>query len=152
MTVTTTPSSAPSTPPAPIGKVASFTASATGGTLTITLNDGSTLKGNVTSETEFECATAGDDDQGEDQSPGEDSSGRDEESGSTQTGDDDQSSSDQSGSDESGDDDEGAGDDESAGTTAPACGPAALTAGANVLGVELRMDSTGTTFEKIVLG
>jgi hypothetical protein len=134
------------TPPAPenAGTVASYT----GGVLTLTLNDGSTVSGKVTENTRIGCAPAtmpppmgpvgpadegpGDDNgQGDDQSRGDISQGDRGWDGGSQHGDD--------------------GDDDDRGTPGPPCDSSALVAGAIVRSAELRIGSSGTEFEEILL-
>jgi len=150
-TTPTAPSTtAPTTPPAPenAGTVASYT----GGVLTLTLNDGSTVSGKVTNDTRIGCVKAtptqpvggpptdespGDDNgQGDDQSRGDMSQG-DQGSGEEQQGDD----------GNSGDDD----GDEVQGTPEPPCDSSALVTGAIVRAAELRIGPGGTEFESILL-
>jgi len=82
----------------------------TGGVLTIQLNDGSTVSGTVTNDTEIECAASGQ--SGEDQSSGTEDQG---DSGSS-------------------------------------CSTADLTPGKAVHAAELRISSTGKTWDKVELG
>jgi hypothetical protein len=126
------------------GTIASFA----NGTLTITLNDGSTVSGKVTEGTEIECrsamaSVARDDGQGDDNGPGDD------------RGDDGQSSSgpgDGEHGDVSGRDaDDNDADDEDAQDEAEHCTSAALVAGAVVREAELRVSSAGAVWEKVEL-
>jgi hypothetical protein len=114
------------TPSDNAGTVASFT----GGVLTLTLNDGSTVSGKVTAATEIECQSAmtvsGDARRrGADRGPGGDNQG---------------------GGDQG--DDNGGGEDNGGGNGAT-CDSAALVSGAVVHGADLKVDSTGATFRKI---
>jgi hypothetical protein len=118
------------TPSDNAGTVASFT----GGVLTLTLNDGSTVSGKVTAATEIECQSAmtvsGDARRrGADRGPGGDNGG------------DNQGGGDQG-------DDNGGGEDNGGGNGAT-CDSAALVSGAVVHGADLKVDSTGATFRKI---
>lgn len=121
-----------------VGTVASFEDEV----LTITLTDGSTVKGKVTSATEIECMTAS-------PSPSSTEESRDDDKGS---GDDRSGDRDQQSSDEEGQSKEDGGDDD-AETVAvePTCGPAALTAGTGVREAELKVGSRGAEFESIEL-
>jgi hypothetical protein len=148
-----TPTTPTSTPPTPenAGTVTSYT----GGVLTLTLGDGSTVSGKVTSETRIECVKAaptttpptgtpdqspGDDGgQGDDQSRGDVSQQGDQSQGEWQHGEDD-----------------GGGDDDGPPTTPttepePPCDTSALVAGAVVRAAELRIGSGGTEFESVLL-
>jgi hypothetical protein len=131
------------------GTVASFA----NGVLTLTLNDGSTVSGMVTSTTEIEChgvsshdlRTSGDgggggshgrgDQHSDDQHSGDRHGGS---SGHGNGGDDNRS-----GDDNGGDDDNGAG--------APTCNMSSLVTGAAVHEAELRVNSSGSTFAKVEL-
>jgi hypothetical protein len=139
----------PTTPPAPenAGTVASYT----GGVLTLTLNDNSTVSGKVTANTRIRCVKAtppttgpvtptnegpGDDNgQGDDQDRGDMNQG-DHGWGGWQHGD--------KGND--GDDDDGV-----EGTPEPPCDSSSLTPGAIVRAAELRIGPGGTEFESILL-
>jgi hypothetical protein len=148
-----TPTTPTPTPPTPenAGTVASYT----GGVLTLTLGDGSTVSGKVTNETRIECVKAapttapptgtpdqspGDDGgQGDDQSRGDVSQQGDQSQGEWQHGEDD-----------------GGGDDDSAPATPatepePPCDSTALVAGAVVRAAELRIGPGGTEFESVLL-
>lgn len=147
-TTPTTPTTPTPPPPENAGKVAY-----TGGVLTLTLNDGSTVSGKVTSETRIECVQAtptttpptgtgdqspGDDNgQGDDQSRGDMNQQGDEGSGEWQHG------------------DHGVeGNDDGAPGTAepePPCDSSALVAGALVRAAELRIGPGGTEFESVLL-
>jgi hypothetical protein len=132
-THTSTPVTSTTSEPPHAAMVASFS----GGVLTLALNDGSTVKGLVTEQTDIVCAPASDfaahaADAGEGQS-GDD--------GSSQTSRDD------------GNEDENAEtheqDDE--GTEAGACGTSALAPPALVREAELSIGPQGAVFERIVL-
>jgi hypothetical protein len=123
------------------GTVKSFT----GGVLTITLADETTVSGKVTEATRLECESAtapeggqddepGDDNQGDDdnQSDEQGTSGGDEQSGATAT----------TASNDSGDDDEQGGE---------ACTTAALVPNAVVHEAELSVSSAGAVWEKVEL-
>jgi hypothetical protein len=141
---TTTPSqpAAPSTPtttPENAGKVASFEKEV----LTITLNDGSTVSGKVTSDTRIECVSATPTTEPGDESPGDDSGEGD-----------DQSRGDMSQSGEGDRKDDGgedSGDDDAPAAAEPPCDTSLLTAGREVRSAELRIGASGTEFENIVL-
>ncbi len=107
-----------------------------GDTLTITLFGGGTVTGKVTSATEIECDTGGDDDTGDDDHEGSKSSFR----GDGEHGDDGGQSGDDQGDDE--------GDDESDNQSCPA---GALKKDAIVQEAELKLDSGGAIFKKIEL-
>jgi hypothetical protein len=133
----------PTTPPAHenAGTVTSFT----GGVLTLTLNDGSTVSGKVTAHTRIHCLKAtppstgpvtpmdegpGDDnDQGDDQNRGDMSRGHHHWGGwqSCEKG------------------------DKGEGTPEPPCDSSSLTPGAIVRAAELRIGPSGTEFKSILL-
>jgi hypothetical protein len=127
----TTPTTTTPTPPTPenAGTVTSYT----GGVLTLTLGDGSTVSGKVTSETRIECVKAtpttppitepGDDGPGDDNGQGDGQQGED------------------------GGDDDGV----PAGAPEPPCDSSALVAGAVVRAAELRIGPGGTEFESVLL-
>lgn len=140
-----TPATPPVTPPTPAGTVASFT----GGVLTITLANGSTVSGQVTEQTELECKSAppiasasshdggdGGDHQG---GPGP-SSGQQE---GAQHGDD------NGGGDDQGEDQ---GDDDGEEGVQQSCTTAALVPGAVVREAELSIGSAGAVWHKVELG
>jgi hypothetical protein len=128
------------TPGEGAGKIASFTE----GVLTITLNDGSTVAGKVTSGTEIKCEKA-------QTTPPTTTEGDKESEDSSTTSED----SNHEGDDKDGEegDDKGSGDDgdvESA--PEPPCDTSALTPGTVVREAELRISSTGgAEFESIEL-
>ena len=99
------------------GTVASFT----GGVLTITLNDGSTVSGEVTADTELKCDMPEQDMQTEDQGA--------------------------SGADDNGDDDGGQGDDQ--GEDEQMC--STVTPGMVVHEAELRISSAGAVWDEVEL-
>jgi hypothetical protein len=111
------------------------------GVLTITLNDGTVVRGHVTEQTEISCepaqatAHAASDDGGKDQGSGD-------ESGTSQ----------EQGDEGSGNEDEQDDSNDDSGSAAPAsCGPASLTTGAFVREAELRVSSAGSVFIRIEL-
>jgi len=123
---------------------------ATTGKLTVTLVNGDSLTGTVTSDTEIECedsttaptTTASTRHDGE---SGDDNSG----SGSTQSGDDNSGQgSTNSGDDDQGDDNDDQGENENEGN----CSTDALQPTTIVKEAELRLTSAGAVFEKIELG
>jgi hypothetical protein len=129
--------------PAPVGTITSFD----GTTLIVHFNDGNTVTGTVTNDTQIECAASGQstgsDDQGDqsdtnsgsdDQTDQSGTSGQTSGSADETTGSDDQS------------DDEG---DESGSSSS--CGPSSLQPNTPVLGAEVSFGTT-TTWEKIQLG
>jgi hypothetical protein len=138
-----------STPAAPASdETAGTIASFVNGTLTITLNDGSTVSGKVTEGTEIECRSAmasaardgggGDDNgQGDDRAnDGQPSSGPgDGEHGGVSAG--------------NGDDNDA--NDDDAQDQAEHCTTAALVAGAVVREAELRVSSAGAVWQKVEL-
>lgn len=134
----------PASPTEAVGTVASFENEV----LTITLNDGSTVKGKVTSATRIECMTTA-------TAPSSDEESRDHDrgSGDDRSGDSDQSSSEQESQSKEDGSDGGEGSDDNAEPTAaePECGPTALTPGAGVREAELKIGPGGTEFESIEL-
>ena len=122
-------------PAAPAGTIASFS----GGVLTLTLADGSTVKGTVTSSTEIECASGATGTGDDDATEGTETEGTETEHSVRLDGDGGSSSADDQGDDQ--------GDDN--GST---CGANPLSAGVTVLGAELRIGPSGSTFSKIELG
>jgi hypothetical protein len=146
-TATTTPTTTP-TAPENAGKVASYT----GGVLTLTLNDGSTVSGKVTNDTRIGCikatpTTPPGSEPPTDESPGDDNGqGDDQSHGDTNQGD--QGNGDHQQGDEGNDgDDEG----EVQTTPEPPCDSSALVTGAIVRAAELRIGPGGTEFESILL-
>jgi hypothetical protein len=164
--VTTPTTTTPTTPttPTPPADAAGTVDSFTNGLLVIKLNDGSTVSGMVTSNTEIECemtqpttATGGDDgDQsggGGDEGSGgstQGSGGGDQGSGGGDqgSGGGDQGAS--AGTQGSGGDDQGDGSDEQ-GQTNQTCTTADLTPGAFIRGAELGISSAGATWDKVDL-
>lgn len=166
---TTAPTTTTPTTEENAGKVASYT----GGVLTLTLNDGSTVSGKVTNNTRIECVSttstqppAGDQD--DEEGPGDDNGGGDDQSegdrnqgGGWQDGQQPQASDQSQGSQQpqasdqpQGGDDNGGGDDLSDGgpiSTEPPCDSSALVAGTIVRAAELRIAPGGTEFESIEL-
>jgi hypothetical protein len=144
---TTTTPTTPTTPTPPPGKVTSYT----GGVLTLTLNDGSTVSGKVTNETRIECVKAtptttpptGTPDQG----PGDDSGAGDDQSRGDMSRQGDQGSGEGQQGDDEGDDDGPPVSTE----PEPPCDSSALVAGAVVRAAELRIGPGGTEFESVLL-
>lgn len=141
-----------STPTAPMpssdetaGTIASFST----GTLTITLKDGSTVSGKVTSFTEIECrsaaAAASHGDQGDDNGQGDDNNEGD------NRGRDDQSQGRASSDSGNGGQDDGPGHDEGDDNGQGECTTAALVPGAVVREAELSVSSAGSVWEKVEL-
>lgn len=128
----------PTAPAIPSTENAGTVASYTGGVLTLTLNDKSSVSGKVTSGTQIECVVAtpappttgeGDEGSGEDQSQGDHNQQQ-----------------------EGGQDGQDSGDDEAGqATSEPPCDSSALSTGAIVREAELRIGPSGTEFESIVL-
>jgi hypothetical protein len=138
-----TPTSAPTAPSSePAGTVTKFE----GGVLTITLADGSVVKGKVTEQTRLECpsSTVAGADRRDDQGGGDDQSGRDsgENGGPTQIG--------QEHRDFQGEDAQDAGDDDGQ-LGQESCTSAALVPGAKVGEAELVITSAGPVWEKVDL-
>ena len=135
-----TPTSA--TTPASSGETAGTVASLTGGVLTITLTDGSTVSGKVTEKTEIHCQAAtppaegSDDDQQGDESSG--GNGEDSSHGGPGMS---SQGSDMSSGDGSGD----------AGTEQQSCTTAALIPGAVVREAELSVGSAGSVWDHVDL-
>jgi hypothetical protein len=143
------PTTSAPTPPTPenAGTVASYT----GGVLTLTLNDGSSVSGKVTDQTRIECVKAtpatpptttptgegpGDDNgQGDDQSGGDISEQGDRGPGEWQH-------------EDNGDGGDGPGASE---PPEPPCDSSSLVAGAIVRAAELRIGPGGTEFESVLL-
>jgi hypothetical protein len=127
--------SSPSTAPTQAGQVTDF---ASDGTLTITLTDGTVLKGAVTSDTEIECVAP--------ETSSTSSSMRRADDGPGGNG-----GGDQGGSGDGGDhgDNSGPGDDDNGNQSS--CGTAALTMGAPVAGAELKITSSGNVWDKVEL-
>jgi hypothetical protein len=139
----TTPSG--TTPTAPSGDTAGTVASFTGGVLTITLNDKSTVSGKVTDQTELACESAAPTEGSETDDNG-DRNG-DENSGGN--GDDTAHSGQGVGS--MGDDMSSGHDGEDAGQTPSTCTSAALVPGAVVREAELSIGSTGSVWKHVDL-
>ena len=148
----TTPA-APTTPPAP--ENAATVKSYTGGVLTLTLNDGSTVSGKVTEDTQIGCVKAtpattpsgtpgtGDQSQGDDNGQGDDQS----------RGDMSQEGGQDAGNWQHGGQGDGGGDnqEEVQGSPEPPCDSSALLAGALVRSAELRIGASGNEFENVLL-
>jgi hypothetical protein len=132
----TAPTTTTTGAPAPVGTITSFD----GTTLIVHFNDGNTVTGVVTNDTQIECTSSsqstGSDDQGDQSGTTSGSDDQSDQSGTSgqTTGSDDQS------------DDQG---DESGSSSS--CGPSSLQPNANVLGAEVSFGAT-TTWEKIQLG
>jgi hypothetical protein len=151
------PASAPSTaaasPPAgapateTVGKIASYT----GGVLTLTLNDNSTVSGKVTESTHIECtsATPGAGAQGDDSQSGDDNGAGDSHGSGSQDGQARAASNDEQGGEGNDANDEH--DDEGASGGEPPCDASALVTGVLVRSAELRISASGTEFEMIEL-
>jgi hypothetical protein len=133
----TTPTTTPGTTPSSdaVGTVDSFT----NGTLTIKLNNGSTVSGMVTNETEIECSSA--------MSSLSSDLRRDGDGGNGSSGGSDGQDS-QGDQNSGGSDDNGPGDDEG---QQQACTSASLTSGASVRGAELKISSAGAVWDKVDL-
>lgn len=141
---TPSPGDTPPTPPTneSVGKVASFT----GGILTLTLNNESSVSGTVANHTRIKCVSATvpptsepSKGSGDDNGMGDDQSGGDRNQGAPQG----------RGRDEHG---QGGGDDQDDDgpiTTEPPCDTSVLAAGAVVHEAELRIGPSGTEFESI---
>jgi hypothetical protein len=150
---------APANPSAPTttapsdnaGTVTSFDPAT--GVLTLTLNDNSTVTGKVTKATEIDCesATSVSSDvrtRSSHDGPGDNNGGGDENAGTNPT------TGTTSGGDDNGDGDHNNGDDGDADDnqgTQPVCDSSSLVKTAVVREAELRIDSSGATFKKIVL-
>jgi hypothetical protein len=132
---TTSPGSAPAT-----GDKAGTIASFTGGVLTITLNDGSTVSGKVTERTEIECSAPSM------SASAADFSGHDggDEGGFDDRGNDGSGESGPSGHDDNGQDDNGQ-------DAAKHCTSAALVPGASVKEAFLSVGGEGATWVKVEL-
>jgi hypothetical protein len=139
----TTQPTAPTSTPENAGTVASYT----NNVLTLTLNDGSTVSGKVTSGTDIRCIKAtptptteegGDHSQGDDNGEGDDQSRGD---------------MSQQGNQQSGGDSGQSGDDggEPQDALEPPCDTSALVSGAVVRDAELRIGPGGTEFESVWL-
>lgn len=153
------PASAPSTAAASpsagapatetVGKVASYT----GGVLTLTLNDNSTVSGKVTESTHIECtsATPGEGAQGDEGQLGGDNGASDSHPGGSQDGQARAASNDEQGGEGDGNDANDEHDDEGASGSEPPCDASALVTGVLVRSAELRISASGTEFEMIEL-
>jgi hypothetical protein len=145
LATTSAPSSSTSsraTPSSPAGTVASFT----GGVLTITLADKSTVSGKVTDQTELECqspaptASASSHDGGDDGDRHDSSTSTSSQQAGSQSGDDEQG---EDQGEDQGDDDQG---------ERQSCTTAALETGAVVQEAELSISSAGAVWHKVELG
>jgi len=139
-----TGSTTPATPSPDAGTVASFL----NNVLTIKLNDGSSVSGLVSPDTQIACtsataqtADAGGDGGSNDGNGGDDGAPAGDENGA-------QSSHE---NDSQGDDDNQGDDDQGQSTQTPPCDSTALAAGAIVHEAELRVSSSGSQFTDIVL-
>jgi hypothetical protein len=146
-------SSTPSQPTSSTGDdqaVASVT-SFTGGVLTLTLTDGSTVAGKVNEGTEIECRMA------EEQQPGDGDENHGGSSGRGGPGPSGSSQRDDGDDNDHGDNDQGDndhGDDHGVEPGQPemaSCGTSALVAGAKVSEAELRVSTSGATWAKVEL-
>lgn len=122
------------------GTVTSFT----NDILTITLNDGSTVSGAVTNDTELECMAPEQQNQGD--NDGDDNGGamtnaRNDQGGGSSSG----SGDDNGGGSGSGDDNGGSGDGNQM------CSTASLTPGTPVAAARLEISSTGSSWDKVEL-
>lgn len=148
-----TPPTTPTTPgPENAGTVTSYT----GGVLTLTLNDGSTVSGKVTEGTRIDCvnATPTAPPTGTTGQPGEQGPGDDKGQGDDQSrGDMSQQGGKSSGEWQHGDQGNGGDDDqeEVQGNPGPPCDSSTLVAGAVVRAAELRIGPGGNEFESILL-
>ena len=138
-----TGSTTPATPSPDAGTVASFL----NNVLTIKLNDGTSVSGLVSPDTQIECtsATAQTADAGGD-GGSNDGNG----DNAAQAGDENSAQSSHE-NDIQGDDDNQGDDDQGQSTQAPACDSTALVPGAIVHEAELRVSSSGSQFTDIVL-
>lgn len=128
------------------GKVTDFS----NGVLTIQLNDGSTVKGAVTNDTEIECTSTQQSqtthDNGDPGSGGDNQSsgGDQQDSGGDQQGDDDQNQT-------QGDNTQSQGDDDQSENQSSSCSSSSLTDGAVVHEASLRMGGSGAAWQKVEL-
>ena len=128
----------------PAGTVTSFT----DGVLTITLNDGSTVSGNVTSSTEIECTAPGSSTNNEDgDNGGGDNSGEDQGDDNASAGND----QGEAGEDQGVQEDQGQEQGEDQGQNEQMCDSSSLTPGTPVAEAELKISSAGATWEKVEL-
>ena len=130
-------------PASPSGETAGTVTSFTGGVLTITLTDGSTVSGKVTEGTEINCQSATPASSGDDEA-GSDDSGSDDSGTSSTTA---RVSSHDSGSGDGED-----GQDDSQGTEGQqSCTTAALVPGAVVREAELSVSASGAVWHQVDL-
>jgi hypothetical protein len=108
---------------------AGMVAGLTNGTLTITLNDGSTVSGKVTQDTQIECDSSGSTTMHADDASAENSNSGDDDSGSADSGDDDAQ------------EDQGA----------QSCSSSDLQPGTPVREAELKVSGAGATWDKVDL-
>jgi len=139
---------APAAPAVASDETAGTIASFANGTLTITLNDGSTVSGKVTEGTEIECrsamaSAARDDGQGDDNDQGDDRANDGQSSSGPGDG--------EHGGVSADDGDDNDANDDGAQDEAEHCTTAALTPGAVVREAELRVNSAGAVWEKVEL-
>lgn len=120
------------------GTVASFA----NGILTITLNDGSTVSGAVTNDTQLSCMAPDSTSQGDDESgSGDDSSNSGDDNGDSSS-----TSGDDNGDNSSASDDDNGGDD-----NAQMCSTADLTPGTPVAEANLEVSGSGATWNSVDL-
>jgi hypothetical protein len=129
---------------APGGETAGKVASFTGGVLTITLNDNSTVSGKVTDQTELSCESATG-------SEGNDSDDNDQNGDENSGGNGDDSANHGPGMGSKGDDMSSGGDSEDAGQAPSSCTSAALVPGAVVREAELSIGSAGAVWKHVDL-
>jgi hypothetical protein len=153
-TTTTTSTTAPTTPTTPASaQNAGTVTSYTGSVLTLTLADGSTVSGKVTTDTRIGCVKApsatsptgttptGDNSPGDDQGQGDDQS----------RGDMSERGEGKSGDSQHGDHGDNDGEEGTPGVGEPPCDSSALVAGAVVRAAELRIGPSGNEFESVWL-
>jgi hypothetical protein len=139
------------------GTVTSFTDNGDGtGVLTITLNDGSTVTGNVTNDTNLECMTPNSSQQGDDNDSGDDNASSDNQGDDNASGDnqgDDNASGDNQGDDNggNGDDNGDNGGDNGNGDGGQMCSTSSLTPGTPVAEANLEISGSVSTWQKVEL-
>ena len=125
----------PATPSTPTSDAVGTVDSFTNGVLTIKLNDGSSVSGKVTNDTEIECEAA--ENESTMHADGDGGGGGGDNSGGDDNG----------RGDDNGGDDNGGGDDENG----QSCTSTDLASGTSVTGAELRITSAGAVWEKVRL-
>lgn len=131
----------------PAGTVTMFTDNGDGtGVLTITLNDGSMVTGNVTKDTELECTTSNSGQQGDDNGDNDGNGDNNANGGDDNANGGDNNASDDDGG--NGDDNGGNGDGDNG---AQMCSTASLTPGASVADAVLEISSSGAVWKKVEL-